>query len=498
MSLEITKECFPPATDCFNCQRKRHEDILEKPHGSKQELKRCNRCHLLTYCDQDCQREHWQVVHKRHCGFLSGQKLAKNSYHIRDNCSFCAEARNSTVSEIKSIRSPKSTCYLERLSFIMKRLLGSDFNFHDEGKKCKCSLNNACELPFALGELSGKYVGNGLDEMLAHALKIVNAMRLKSGNTFGVVNQNETLDSLWDCLVRLRVTFWKLALTYGAPRFQDDSVLSKYISEPVEKLKNTYGANDPWWKALYFTVSLVVYMNDLLLSEYCDSNGLEDQKFSIFRKLLNYEHSQLRNQQFVTENNLWARFKLWPVQENGKLILLMPNGTHCQICQTQLTGQFSVIGNVATSKEICPPMMIPRIGGNGQLVISCSAAKKPKCREEMMMKDLIHSVGVDEDEWRKYVEEQKTFMVLSRFCDFCLKQNLSSHRCSECKAAQYCSVECQRQDLNFHKTVCSTWARDQFRKIGGKKLQKKKHKSQMDQLSENMDQILKEHYESNR
>ena len=61
----------------------------------------------------------------------------------------------------------------------MKVALSKNFDFHEEGKKCKCSLSIACQLPFGLGEVSGDFVGDGLDEMVAHSLKIVNAMLQK-------------------------------------------------------------------------------------------------------------------------------------------------------------------------------------------------------------------------------------------------------------------------------------------------------------------------------
>ena len=95
-------------------------------------------------------------------------------------------------------------------------------------------------------------------------------------------------------------------------------------------------------------------------------------------------------------------------------------------------------------------------------------------------------------------EEQNTFMVMSRFCDFCLKQSMTSHRCSACKAAQYCSTQCQYEDLSFHKTVCSTWAEDQLRKIGGAKYQKKSYKTKVDQEMKRVDNVLKEHFETLR
>ena len=156
---------------------------------------------------------------------------------------------------------------------------------------------------------------------------------------------------------------------------------------------------------------------------------------------------------------MWPIFKLWPVQDNGELVLLLPEGARCQNCETPLTGQFSVIGNVSTSTNVYPPMILPKIGDNGELVLFC---QKQRCPEKVLNKDLMHTFGMDEPKWRKYVEEQRTYSIVSRVCDFCLRESLSSHRCSGCKAAQYCSSQCQLEDVSFHKTVCSTFATDKL------------------------------------
>ena len=37
-------------------------------------LKQCSRCKVLQYCGDSCQREHWKVVHKKHCWKLATAK----------------------------------------------------------------------------------------------------------------------------------------------------------------------------------------------------------------------------------------------------------------------------------------------------------------------------------------------------------------------------------------------------------------------------------------
>ena len=71
----------------------------------------------------------------------------------------------------------------------------------------------------------------------------------------------------------------------------------------------------------------------------------------------------------------------------------------------------------------------------------------------------------DENQRKEYEEDIKLFAIESRDCDFCFKSSLSSHRCTACFTVQYCSTDCQKQDLDFHQTVCATWAKDASRKL---------------------------------
>ena len=53
------------------------------------DVKKCSRCHVLAYCGQECQEEHWNKVHKEHCKYLGGIKKAKHSEHRKDDCINC-------------------------------------------------------------------------------------------------------------------------------------------------------------------------------------------------------------------------------------------------------------------------------------------------------------------------------------------------------------------------------------------------------------------------
>jgi len=465
MSLGITKACFPSAKKCHNCSRKAREEITEK----RKDFLRCSGCHLMTYCDKDCQKEHWQKVHKQHCKFLNGSKPVENSGHKEESCGLCIGEKIACVDELTNRKSPKTDCHIEGVIWGMKNRLGNVFGFHGEGKSCKCSLDFSCELPFPLGEVSGQYVGKGIDGMLAHAIKIVNAMVIKDSSERG--RKNETLIQLFWNLIDFRSVLWRHILVNGVSISLSPSEIKKNLSDPVNKIKAIYGPSDAWCKALISTVDTIVNMNKAVISDFIDLSSIQGQMFINFKQNQDYHQSQLKNQVYVSENNLWSKFKLWPTLAGDSLKILLPDGSHCQTCNSSLNGEVTVTeddGNLSL------PTILPRFGGHGQLVVCCSIVNNPKCRNDCVTK---HESMAQIDS----LEEVETFLTTSRYCDFCLKKSLYSHRCSSCLASQYCSTQCQGKDLVFHKTVCATWAKDKFRKIIRSKQQKEIYKTMLDE-----------------
>ena len=487
MSPVATKDCFPPADKCHNCLRKFSSQVKKKPAGKKdnkpcgschlttcdldcdqvkepvaqKDYKRCGRCHLLTYCDADCQREHWTKVHKHHCRFLSGKVQVKNSKHDPTSCILCIEERDSSLVQLRSVNSPKTTCNIDEIAIVMKENLGQAFGFHEEGKEGHCWLEFPCELPFPLGEVSGQYVEKGtagLDAMLAHVLKILNAMLIKAQE-----DRRIALSQLWNDVINARCLLWFDILVSGIPRVRSQN----HLYAQVESLQISYGASNPWWKCLRFSVYFIVttYLN--LKSNFYDSQSLEDTRFQKLKLRHDYRQSELQNQAKVFEMKSWPNFMLWPTFANGSLAVLLPPSTRCHSCNDELCGEVAVTPHEVNAQYL-PLLFFRAVGDNGALMASCSITKNPNCRKACDSKDVEYCRQLDDDQWKELEKENEIFLIESRECDLCLKSSLSSHRCSACLSVQYCSTVCQKEDLKFHKTVCATWAKDKSRRIKGK------------------------------
>ena len=459
MSLGITKDCFSLATKCHNCLMKVSSQVKKKPTDVK-DFKRCGNCHLLTYCDADCQREHWTKVHKHYCRFLSGKVQVKNNEHDVATCTLCVEERISSSTQLRSANSPKTNCNIEDDSIVMKKKLGRLFGFHEEEKKGHCSSEFPCELPFPLGEVSGEYVekdSTGLDVMLAHALKIINAMFIKAQEK----DDRIALIKSWNLIIFVRSELWYTILISG-----NSSISSKRdLYEQVASLTTIYKASNPWWKSLKFTIDFVLQIDLNLASNSYDFHSLEDVRFQKLKLLQDYRQSQLQNQAKVSME-MWPNFLLWPRFANGSLSLLLPPSTRCHSCHDELGGEVAVTLEEANDKSL--PLLFPAVGNNETLMACCATTKNPNCWKDCAFKNVEYRMQSDEDQSKEFSKEHEIFLIESRDCYLCLKFSLSSHRCSACLSVQYCSIVCQKKDLKFHKTVCATWAKDKSRRIKGK------------------------------
>jgi len=465
MSARISKDCFPPASVCHNCKRKCRYEVTNA-HKYEKEYKRCSGCHLLTYCDKDCQLEHWQTVHKNHCKLLSGKKVVANSEQHEKSCQLCLLQQKSGTAQLASSTSPLSVCHIDSVITTMKSKFGELFGLHAAGKSCNCGTKVACQLPFPLGEVFGQYLdeNTGLDLMMAHGLKLLYAMSYKDQG-----HRNfKTFTRLWVDIVFSRLELWYHFIVDGKVKGENEN--AQNLSEKVLCLKEICGATNPWWKALELTVSMIESTCLQLRGAFYESRSVQDPRFKTLKLVRDFEQSQAQNKLIVTEKNMWKQFTFWPTCVNGSLEIIFPEGSQCASCQVPLTGPARALGDDDTDRT--RPIFVMAVGQNGTLMTWCSILTNPMC-----LARFYQELCIFRHEKKNYKEELKLFLCETRTCDLCLNYSLFSHRCSGCLAAQYCSTQCQQKDLNFHKTVCSKWAKDKSRKIIGGERQKKFFKS---------------------
>ena len=152
MGLET--KCFLPPRDCHNCESRGRQPF------DNSSLKRCTRCKLMTYCNKDCQLEHWYRHHKTVCKVISGEKEDKTKIHPkfcgtmrlkllkdvnhqgRDNqmegfdCEFCKQAKTSGFDAVKSPLSPVMSCHIGCTQLNVKYHMLENFGYVVDNKRC--------------------------------------------------------------------------------------------------------------------------------------------------------------------------------------------------------------------------------------------------------------------------------------------------------------------------------------------------------------------------
>ena len=92
----------PPLNECVNC-------IVfgwKQPKNPTEVLKTCSTCKLMKYCSQECQREHWRLVHRKHCKDLA---VASTYVHDSSSCLYCTDTGNPNRS--------KKVCFAKMFGF---------------------------------------------------------------------------------------------------------------------------------------------------------------------------------------------------------------------------------------------------------------------------------------------------------------------------------------------------------------------------------------------
>jgi len=502
MAKDVTGKCFSPAYKCHNCERKiinhlkeknvkhlnlgktdktdrkaktaeKKEDFKEKDGYKDGKLKtednlaykRCTGCWLMTYCDNNCQKEHWQMVHRYHCPYLSGKKRVQ--VHKADSCKMC-------IGDEKNVKNlPKIVCTIEAESKRMSKELGAMFGFHANGKVCNCSLEYPSQHPFPLGEIPGKQVCIGLDEMIVHSERVTTAMINETIRDKKSVKKD--IDQMFVMLRNIRyfrLILWKEIIVHGTWTCSKgpSDIMRENIISLLDDPRVSFRDN-VWWKILQFSIRLTYSVMKVQFTTFVDSKCLDDPKFTNFKSVNSERASQFRNVVFVTENNLWSRFKLWPTLVGQRLMVLLPDRIRCLTCKTDLAGQVFEMSlpNDAMKKLSSNanwPNLIPEVAEDGGFIVFCPFTLNGRCIMTWFRDQ-------NQDHYADYKKEMELFVQDARHCCLCLKLSLSSHRCSDCLAAQYCSTECQKKDLHFHRTVCSTWANDQNKKLASSRKQKK-------------------------
>jgi len=520
------RACFGPAKDCTNCKSKgaelmqfppNDEDNVLQP-GAKQinSFKRCSACHVVAYCSEDCQREHWINNHQKLCKILSNKKKLGRSEHTKENCFSCSGKEPSDWFNLMNLkREHPNLCPVEQCQSYLVGEYWAFFGYHKESA-CKCTKEDKkvyetdvsaypMQCPFEMGEKTGEYYG-WIDKKLAILTFYLNGiLKLYPEET-----EQLAVFNIQFLILSMRATYWYLATgekrsyvtevlfsTYVTLKHKKEDSLFLYVENMFKKKMRT---KNVWWETFLF--HMADFYKRLGWTKYLSFNViLADHKkrkeFEGLEKIHSHAISCLNDPiQLPHETKLPNQAKL-----TTDLLVLLPEGTKCSCCERDLGG---LNGTWMLQNKVYRPLWVPDTPENpdqlsdpvkaigdwmlvrehGVPVIfeypSVSERNNHEAASEFTLVScarntncLVTVANMQLDKVESWARLSINWLFKAQRCHGCLKFCYESHRCSNCRSVRYCSKECLSQDWKGHEGSCKNMALEPTEAISTRKLEGK-------------------------
>merc|ERR1719233_200510 len=307
------RDCFGPPDACHNCESKgeAYKPVCARGHGScvsacGENLKRCSGCHLVAYCSEKCQKEHWIYNHQKMCKLLSGKKQTKQYRHHFDNCSTCADRIGSSFREKNSLLLP---CGIATIQIYLMNHYWLHFGYHREAA-CSCSpesqrkriksMTFPMNSPFVMGEISGEYLG-WIDEYLAILGVYLVAIEAKYEDEIESLGIKSNMSQIAMFIIGIRANYWYF-ITSERSRAMSEVLFTRrmHLISPhivdkdtkhlyeIDTAFKTLDKKNVWWET--FLHHLSAFYRRLRLTRYVlfDTEGIPQNKkkeFEMFETL---------------------------------------------------------------------------------------------------------------------------------------------------------------------------------------------------------------------
>jgi len=520
-SKEI-RACFGPAKDCANCKSKGAElmqfppndedDVLQPGAKEIHSFKRCSACHVVAYCSEDCQREHWINNHQKMCRILSNKKKLGRSKHTKENCFSCSGKEPSDWFNLMNLkREQPNICPVEQCQTYLVGEYWAFFGYHKESA-CKCTKGERTnyetdvsaypmQCPFAMGEMTGEYYG-WIDKKLA----LLNFYLKGIIHLYPEETEQLAVFNIQFLILSMRATYWYLAT--GEKRSNVTEVLfSTYVTLKHNKkdsvflrvenmFKRKMRTKNVWWETFLF--HMADFYKRLGWTKYLSFNVLDlDQKkrkeFEGLESIHSHAISCLNDPiQLPHETTLPDQAKL-----TTNLLFLLPSGTKCSCCERDLGG---LSATWMLQNKIYRPLWVPDTPENpdelpnpvkaigewmlvreqGMPVIFeyPSVSEQNNSDHEFTLVScarntncLVTVANMQLDKVESWARLSINWLFKSQRCHGCLKFCYESHRCSSCRSVRYCSKECLSQDWKGHEGSCKNLALEPTEAISTRKLE---------------------------
>ena len=494
---DLDPRFFSAPKDCHNCESKQRE------YFDTSSLKRCSKCKLMTYCNKDCQLEHWYRHHKSVCKLISGKKADKVKVHpkfcgtvrlkslkngkvnghdtlMEDfGCEQCKVANQKGYDEVTNPLSPVTSCHIGCFQLNVKWAMLRCFQYDENFLEMKVSDTYPIPINYPCGEYTGQYLEpRYIDEGLANLFRLFENLRDKYFVTLG---WNDSLNNVLKWLIKMRGTFWYFKLIgksnkqimcfigdYMYKSFHDDKLQMDF--QNIDAAFHSDGVLYPWWGAC------LVYLNKFALRlswsdklVLLDENTLSSNSTPLLCKLLT-EANRLYAEPFPVELPRITTKNEQQILMSPILHESLPEGTNCHVCSKNLAGtecswfltklNFYTLGCNETDKIFMDG--VNRFTKENHWHSICLHVFV-LCSSVYCLQRLGH---ISDQHTMSLKHEIESFFKSLTVCDFCDTLSRKVHRCSSCKSRVYCRQECLDEDWkSVHQFVCQNMRADPRRKI---------------------------------
>ena len=407
----------------------------------RSDMKHCEQCKKFDYCGEDCEREHWLKVHKKHCEYLAGKKVLAMSEHDEVTCLVCRIGADPTNPKARVLPCTMSTTTMAQTRIVV----------------------DTASPGLGLAEMTGKFHSKE-EATITQMMRLVIKMSMLE---HPATRTRELCGKLYKVLNGARVKCWDAQYCYSDHVIAQSGVVAdNFISSTtfsIARLVEDLNQENAIWSMLailsYFlqaelsshgrkiveNTDMLPVMSDIMGRVRLSSSRLKDLWDSVLR---------------MFEGGLVPSFP--------EVMAVMCGGVNhkCCVCEEVVT-----VARVWVTNDPAPVPVLLLVPG-AMHVVMCT---KPGCWEQL---GRIRDVEVFQL-YKLYLEVQVAHSMEN--CDYC-GQNYRGrvgHRCSRCLTKLYCGEECRVQDWGVHRLNCKEGKEDRKKK-GGKGVRKQEGAAMVD------------------